>query len=172
MAVDYTALMAAWASTALPTGVSGTPLSSGMTTAQKLAAVNGWTVAGPAVDVQVSSVVGYLGLNAKLSVLQTYATTAVAGTNGATTQSVTAARELMAIIDCPNAPSFQMSSAEVYSTIQGMLSALEGDSNSGITGSDATALLGLSASTEPWWQAAGYTSPFNSNDLAAAGGLS
>jgi hypothetical protein len=38
----YDALIAAWATTVVPAGYNGTPLNVGMTTAQKLAAVNGW----------------------------------------------------------------------------------------------------------------------------------
>ena len=58
----YDALIAKWAT-----------LPSGDTTAQKLAALNALTVAGPIVDVSVSAVVGYLGLNGKLSGLIKYA---------------------------------------------------------------------------------------------------
>jgi hypothetical protein len=43
----YTALINAWNSaTQPPPGVNGTPLTGGMTTAQKIAVVNGWTVTG------------------------------------------------------------------------------------------------------------------------------
>lgn len=43
----YTALITAWnGATQPPTGVTGTALTGGMTTAQKLAAVNAWTVTG------------------------------------------------------------------------------------------------------------------------------
>jgi hypothetical protein len=43
----YTALIAAWnGATQPPTGVTGTPLTGSMTTTQKIAAVNGWTVSG------------------------------------------------------------------------------------------------------------------------------
>lgn len=50
----YTALQTAWNSvTQPPTGVTGTALSSGMTTAQKLAAVNAWTVVGAALPANI-----------------------------------------------------------------------------------------------------------------------
>ena len=46
--VDYTALINAWNSpTQPPTGVTGSGLAPGDTTAQKVAKVNGWTVAAP-----------------------------------------------------------------------------------------------------------------------------
>lgn len=44
----YDALIAAWNSgTQPPAGITGTALTGGMTTAQKLAAVNAWTIIGP-----------------------------------------------------------------------------------------------------------------------------
>lgn len=43
----YTALTTAWnGATQPPAGVAGTAITGGMTTAQKIAAVNGWTVTG------------------------------------------------------------------------------------------------------------------------------
>lgn len=45
---DFAALAVAWnGATQPPAGVTGTGLTGGMTTAQKIAAVNAWTVAGP-----------------------------------------------------------------------------------------------------------------------------
>jgi hypothetical protein len=141
------------------------------TTAAKLAAINALTVAGPNVDVSVSSVVAYLALNAKLSTLQNYAQTAVAGTGSATIQSVMAARELIALIGCPNAPSFGTSVLAVYTVLSGMLAALVSDPNTGLVSADQTALLALAATTIPWWQANGYAGPFTAPDLVNAGGL-
>lgn len=43
----YTALISAWnGATQPPSGVTGNGLSAGMTTAQKLVAINGWTITG------------------------------------------------------------------------------------------------------------------------------
>lgn len=51
---NYTALVTAWNSSTLPSSlVTGTPLSSGMTTAQKIATVNAWTVTGPAIPMVI-----------------------------------------------------------------------------------------------------------------------
>jgi hypothetical protein len=161
----YDALVAKWAT------LSGT-------TAQKLAAINALTVAGPIVDVRVSAVVGYLGVNAKMSGLQSYAANAVAGQNGATTTSVIAARELVAIMNCPNAPAFQMSNPTIYAAMETMLEALVADSTSGITAGDQAALLALAATSIPWWSApvaqggGGLSGPISEADLEAAGGLS
>lgn len=50
----YTAFVAAWTSvTQPPAGVTGAALTAGMTTAQKLAAFNAWTMAGPAVPMVI-----------------------------------------------------------------------------------------------------------------------
>lgn len=46
----YDAMIAGWNSaTQPPTGVTGTPITAGMTTTQKLAAMNGWTTTGAAI---------------------------------------------------------------------------------------------------------------------------
>lgn len=57
---NYTALIAAWNNaTQPPPGVIGTALTVGMTTAQKLVAVNAWVVAAPQTpNIPVSSIVG------------------------------------------------------------------------------------------------------------------
>jgi hypothetical protein len=41
-----------------------------------------------------------------------------------------------------------------------------------LTQAQSDAIVAMSATTIPWWQANGYTSPFTLDDLAAAGGLS
>lgn len=135
------------------------------TTAQKLAAVNAATVAGPNVDVPVQSVLAYLALNLKLAGLQTYASGA------GTTTGVLAARELVALFNMPTFTTFQMSNPTVYAQMQVFLQALAADANSGIVSADETALLALAATTIPWWQSAGYGAPISNNDLVAAGGL-
>jgi hypothetical protein len=144
----YDALIAQWAS--LPAGDS---------TAQKLAAVNAMTVAGPNIDVAVSSVVGYLALNGKLSVLQKYAA------NPPATEAGIAGAELVALLMCPNAPAFRMSDGTTYAAVSAFLNALAGDGNSGIAANDVTALLALA--TGPmvtWCHANGYP------DAALGGG--
>ena len=151
----YDALKAQWA--ALPAGD---------TTAQKLAAVNALTVAGPSIDVPVSAVVGYLAESSKLASLLKYAAAPAA------TEAGVAAAELSAIIMCPNAPPFRTSNSTVAASVAGFLTALAADANSGLVAADVTALLALAATTLPWWQSAGYTSPISQGDLDAAGGLS
>ena len=63
----YTALITAWNAGTVPGGVTGSALTG--TTAQKLAAVNAWTVSGPNVDVQPAQVVRYLSISLKLATL-------------------------------------------------------------------------------------------------------
>lgn len=60
MMAYYTALIAAWNNvTQPPPGVTGTALTGGMSTAQKLAAVNAWTVAAPQpANIPVSNIIG------------------------------------------------------------------------------------------------------------------
>lgn len=150
----YDALKTQWA------GLSGT-------TAQKLAAINAMTVAGPSQNVAPSAIVAYLALNLKLAPLLKYAANAPATEAGA------CAEELAAILQMgSNAPTFETSNPAVLATVTGMLQAISADSASGLTASDVTALLALAATTVPWWQANGYTSPFSQADLDAAGGLS
>ncbi len=152
----YDALIAKWAT------LSGS-------SNEKLAAINALTVDGPKVDVPISEIVGYLALSGKLAGLQTYAANPPSGANAS---ALVAARELVALIASPNAPAFHMSDPSVYTTVQGFLSALVGDVVTGITATDQAALLGLAATTIPWWQSAGYASPVGMGDLAAAGRLS
>lgn len=60
-----------------------------------------------------------------------------------------------------------------YAALRALWATLpSGDVNTGIAAADVTALLALAGGPPvPWWKANGYTSPFNENDLAAAGGL-
>ena len=151
----YDALVARWAT------LSGT-------TAQKLAAINALTVAGPMTDVAVTSVVATLALSGRLAGLQAYAQNPPANANA---QALTAARELVALLSSPNAPPFRMSDPTVYATVQSFLAALVGDTATGVGAADEVALLGLAATIVPWWKANGYASPISQGDLDAAGGL-
>ena len=165
----YTALIAAWGSTTLPAGVTGTPLVSGASAVSNLALLNAWTVAGPNVDVPVSSVVAYLGNVLKLPGLNGYATAAAAVAPASRTEAQLAGMELVELFGMPDAPAFKTSVASEYTLLEGMLTAIAGDSASGLTTADVTALMALAATTIPWWQSVGMTSPVSPNDLSAAG---
>jgi hypothetical protein len=165
----YDALVAKWATLAPGT------------TAQKLAAVNALTVAGPTVDVAVSAVVG------KLILLQAYLTLA-AFAQGAANSDAThdtalgSAKMLMTVISIPNAPPFQMSSPTTYATVKGMMDAILAQEtaaagSTGFTQAVHDALLALCGTTVTWCQANGYPNAqiggggITLVDLANAGGL-
>jgi hypothetical protein len=158
----YDALVAKWGDGTL-TG----------TTDQKLAAINALGVAGPKADVPVSIVVGRLMLSGAYLTLAAFAKGA---TNGTQTHddALTAAQMLMALITTPNAPAFATSDPADYATIKGMMDAVLAQEvaqpgSTGFTQAVHDGLLSLAETSIPWWQANGYTSPFNANDLAAAG---
>ena len=145
----YDALTALWAT-----------LPAGDTTAQKLAAVNAMTVAGPKQDVPIGAVAGYLALQGKLAALQDYA----AAKTGQP-QAVVAARELVTLLAAPSVSSFRMSDPATYGAIAAFLNALAGDAASGITSGDVTALLALAQAPDiSWCGANGYP------DAAQGGG--
>lgn len=168
----YAALIAAWnGTTQPPTGVTGMALTSTMTTAEKITAVNGWTVAGPNQNVSIASVIRYLGLNLKLAGLQRYASAALAST-ATLTEAQVAGSEFAAVLACPNAAPFQAGDA---ASIEALLTEIASDSNSGLTTTDVTNLMALFATTTPWWQApvanggGGLSSPVGLPDCQAAG---
>jgi hypothetical protein len=164
----YDALIAKWAT------LTGT-------TAQKIAAVNALTVTGPNVDVPVSAVVG------KLMLMQVYlplASFAQGSTTGVATHdnALFAAKMLMAMVTTPNAPIFQMSNAQDFATIKEMMDAIlaqetAASGSTGFTQAVHDALLGLCATTIPWWQATitqgggGLSGPVSLADLGPAGNL-
>lgn len=158
----YDALTAKWAT-----------LPSADTTAQKLAAINALAVAGPSVDVSVSSVVGVLILNGAYQTLKTFA---AGSTTGVATHdaALAAAQTLINWVTIPNAPGLAMSNATVYAEVATMAAAILAQETAaagttGFTQGVHDALLALAATTIPWWQSAGYSSPIGSGDLQAAG---
>jgi hypothetical protein len=148
----YTTLINAWnGATQPPTGVTGTALTGSMTTAQKLAAVNAWTVTGVvpttmyATGVQVANCVNWTEF-----------------------ASLTAAQQLN-LLTLLNQPGLLLGgSANTANLLVGMLLAYF-TNHSGPTITALTALA--QATVTPWWQANGYTSPFTATDLALAGNL-
>jgi hypothetical protein len=76
---------------------------------------------------------------------------------------------LLDMCDSPSLQTFQMSDAATYSSVQGMLSELTTDANTGVTSALEAELLALAATTQPWWQANGYPRPFDMGDIQAAG---
>lgn len=148
----YTALINAWnGATQPPTGVTGTGLTSGMTTTQKLAAVNGWTVSGSVPTSLITS--GAALLNC---------------INWTEFAALTTQQQSNLLMLCANPGQLLGGSGNVGLIVSGMFLAYF-TNHSGPT---ITALIALaSATVQPWWQVNGYSSAFNSNDVAA-GGLS
>ena len=170
----YTALQTAWnGAPQPPAGVTGTALTGGMTTAQKLAAVNAWITAGPNVNVDVSAVVGKLMLTQAYFPLLAFSQGAGTG-NPTHDAALLSAKTLMTLISIPNAPVFQMSDAATYATVRGMMDAILAQESAapgtaGFTQAVHDALLALCATTAPWWQANSYPRAFDLGDVAAAG---
>lgn len=151
MPQNYAPLVSAWnSSTQPPSGVTGTALTAGMTTAQKLAAVNGWTVPNPA-GAQPALLTPSQILNAVVPADLAALTTAQV--------SVLALVLSGATVDASKGTTVRAAVQNIFSGKTTTLSQL-------------TALVApFDSPTIPWWQSVGLTSAINANDLAAAGGL-
>lgn len=144
-------------------------------TADKLAEINALTIPGPAQDVTVRSVVGMLLLNGAYLRASNFAKSTPTG-DATHDAALVAMQTLMAWLTVPNAPDVQMSNPTTFGAVKAMGDAalaqeLASPNSTGFTQPVHDALLALAATTIPWWQSAGYTSPINQNDLEAAGGL-
>ena len=126
------------------------------TTAQKLAAINALTVAGPAQSVPISTVVNWLRMNNLW--LPIKAAVAFGSSPGA-----------MAAVDL-NSDLREQTIDFTLPLVGAMLADLV--SHGLLSQAQSDALVAMGATTLPWWQSAGYTSPIGQGDLAAAGGLS
>jgi hypothetical protein len=178
MPANYATLQAAWnaamASGYLPSGVSGTAITTAMTAQQKLAAIEGWTVAGPVQDVTVAQVVGYLAIAGKLTALQSYA---ASPPSGAAASGVAAAKDFMTLLALGGSTPIAMSEAQIAAGVETLLAALVADStNSGIAASDQTALLALAQGAPQRWDrtpvaqgGAGLPGTLCATDLILAG---
>lgn len=147
----YTNLITAWnGSPSPPAGVTGTGLT-GLTTAQKLAAINGWTVSG-------SVPTSFMATGAQL----------LNCINWAEFAALTVAQQSNLLALCANSGPLLGGSANSGLITAGMFLAYF-TNHSGPTIAALTALA--QATAQPWWQYAGYTSPIGPADLTAAGGL-
>lgn len=146
----YTALINAWnGATQPPTGVTGTGLTGSMTTAQKIAAVNGWTVTG---TVPTSfTVSGAQLLNC---------------INWTEFAALTAPQQANLLMLCAVPGALLGGSSNVALVTDGMFLAYF-TNHSGPTIAALTALA--QGTVQPWWQANGYTSPISTADTTAAG---
>jgi hypothetical protein len=145
----YTNLINAWNSaTQPPTGVTGTPLT-GLTTANKIIAVNGWTITGTVPT--VLSVTGTQLLNC---------------INYAEFKALTATQQANLLALC-NSPGLLIGgSANTAQMADGMIL----DYFTNHSGPTILALTALAqAAVTPWWQANGYSGPISQPDVTAAG---
>lgn len=149
----YAPLIAAWnassaSSGALPSGVTGTSLF-GLSTAAKIAAVNGWTVTG---SVPTNFyVTGAQILNC---------------VNWTEFAALTATQQTNLLALCNVQGNLLGGSANTAFLVDGMILAYF-TNHSGPTVLALTALA--QGAVQPWWQANGYGGPFNSTDAATAG---
>jgi hypothetical protein len=149
----YTALIAAWnGATQPPTGVSGTALT-GLTTANKIIAVNGWTVTGT-----IPTSAFFTG-DAILDCI-----------NWTEFAALTATQQLNMLTLCQSS-SLRSGSASLTHILPGMLLAYFNN-----TGPTIVALTALAAAqVQPWWQVSvangggGLNGPVSQSDVTLAG---
>jgi hypothetical protein len=149
------------------------PSLNGTATADKLAALNAMTVAGPAVDVNIQQVMGFLLLSGIYPTIAAFASTANNNTqphDGA----LQAAKTFMAWIELQNAPAVHMSQSSVVDAVTQMGNAMVAQEtaspgSTGFTQAILNGLLALGQTTQPWWQANGFSGPVTSADAASAG---
>lgn len=144
----YDLLITAWnGATQPPSGVTGTALT-GLTTANKLIAVNGWTVTGSipttmtATGVQVLNCVVWSEFNA-----------------------LTAPQQSNFLALCANSGQLLGGSANLTHILPGMIVAYFGGGSGTVANLSALA----KSTTQPWWQSNGYPRAFDMGDVTTAG---
>lgn len=156
--MSYAALTAAWGSSNLPsTAVIGTPLTSTMTTQQKLTNINAWTISG----------------SIPTSITSSGATVANC-INYGEFKALTATQQANILALLNSQGQLLGGSTNTGKLLVGMLLDYFG------AGSTTIAALTALAVTlpQPWWQVStangggGLTSPVSGSDLVAAGNLS
>ena len=135
-------------------------------TDERLAAINSEMVDGPKQAVEVSAVTGYLAAHLKLASLMAYAD---APSANAVSQAIASATNLVALFRLPQPPVFRTDIPEIYEIVDASLEALAADPLTGITQTDADALIALANTTINWWAANGYPEPINYVNLSQAG---
>jgi len=147
---QYTNLIAAWnGATQPPTGVTGSPLLGGDTTAQKLAKVQAWTVTGAVPTTLYST-------GAQLANCINYAEF----------KALTATQQANLLALCNNPGPLLGGSANTAFLVDGMIL----DYFTNHSGPTILALTALAQATvQPWWQYAGYTSQIGLQDVQEAG---
>lgn len=149
------------------------PSLSGTTVADKLAALNAITVAGPNIDVTVQQVAGYLLLQ---GVYPTIAAFAQGSPNSTQPHdgALTAAKSFMAWFTMPNPPDVRMSQAAVVEEVTQMGNAMVAQEaaspgSTGFTQAILNGLLALGQTTISWGLANGFNGPVTEADVTNAG---
>ena len=152
----YTALITAWnGATQPPTGVTGTALT-GLTTANKIIAVNGWTIIGPSIPAIFS------------------ASTILNACVAADIASLTTAQVTLLTLMLSGGDRVDGSK---NTTVRAAIQAIFAGKTTTLTNLGAL-VAPYDSPVIPWWSAtvanggAGLTSVVSAQDLAAAGGLS
>jgi hypothetical protein len=150
MAANYTALISAWnGATQPPTGVTGTGLSGGDTTAQKLAKVQAWTVSG---SVPTSF---YVTGNQLINCI-----------NWTEFAALTTAQQNNLLALCQVSGDLLGGSGNTSFLVDGMF--LTYFTN--LSGPTITALTALAQATvQPFWQYVGLNGPISMTDVTLAG---
>jgi hypothetical protein len=150
MAYNYANLVTAWnGATQPPTGVTGAALTGGMTTAQKLAAVNAWTVVG--------------AVPTSFFITGTQLLNCINWTEFA---ALTAQQQSNLLALCNNPGPILSGSGNAAFIAAGMILAYF-TNHSGPTVLALTALA--QGIAQPWWQFAGYGGPMSLADTQLAG---
>lgn len=143
----YDALISAWNTGTLPANTTGTPLT-GLTTANKLIAINGWVHTGT-----VPATIFVTGAQVANCI------------NWAEFAALTTDQKNQLLALCSSPGPLLGGSANTTRLLVGML--LSCFANNSATIANLTALA--VAAVQPWWQFAGYTRAFDMGDVTAAG---
>lgn len=156
MAPNYTALATQWAT-----------YSAGMTTSQKLQAVNSLQVTGEPVDVKRTDIIAILNNSGALATLRNYA---ASPPQGAASAVIQAANYVIAIVDyeATYMPTLETSNPTYLAAIQNMMPNLL---TAGVSQDVVNQLNALISPQALWWSMNGFSAPVNIFDLIQAGNL-
>jgi hypothetical protein len=142
-------------------------------TADKISQVNAMTVEGSNVDISISQVAGYLLLKGVYPTLTSFASSTPTNSqphDGA----LTAAKTFVAWIGLAGAPAVHMSDPGVFADFNALAAAIVAQEtaspgSTGCTQGVLTGLLALAQTTQPWWQANGFSAPVTLVDASNNG---
>ena len=141
----YDALISAWNAGGKPNGATGTSITGGMSTQDKIDAVNGWLVSGDATPMIVEA---HKILNA-IDVTEYKALSA-------------AQKDVVRLM-------LSMGSVDVSPNTQGHALLLDTFGTCNTTKANFVAIANTFKNTIPWWKANGYRRAFDLGDAAQAG---